>query len=109
MGRIFVANEKLAQSYSLEYLEYMKKEVCCISFQHPCDLHHLDNIQVNRKKPNIRHFTVVPLNRLLHSEFHAIGIDKFQQKYKIQLWKEAFYYFAKWVIKKREEIDDEIY
>ena len=103
MARIFVPNEDKAKQYSLEYIEYMRNQPCCISFENGCDLHHLDNVQVNRKKPNIRHFTVVPLNRLLHSEYHAIGIDKFQQKYKIQLWREAFYNLAKWVLVKVED------
>jgi hypothetical protein len=102
MSRIFLPNEEKAKEYSLEYIEFMRDQPCCISMQHGCDLHHLDNIQVNRKKPNMRHFTVVPLNRLLHTEFHAMGIDKFQQKYKIQLWREAMYSFGRWLLTKEK-------
>ena len=64
--------------------------------------HHLEHIGMgcDRKKPNQKHFTAVPLNRVMHTEVHAIGLNAWQSKYNVQLWQEAYYYFAKWLLVK---------
>mgnify|MGYP003113246569 CR=1 FL=1 len=97
---MYLPNEEFIKSYSEEYLEYIQEQVCCITGSTAPDAHHLEAIGMgqNRKNPNQKHFTAIPLSRELHTEVHAIGIHKFQERYNIQLWQEAYYYFAKWLL-----------
>tara|TARA_R110000803_G_scaffold49530_2_gene103021 strand:- start:9384 stop:9698 length:315 start_codon:yes stop_codon:yes gene_type:complete len=97
---MYLPNEEFIKTYSDEYLDYIKLQSCCITGSQDSDCHHLEAIGMgqNRKKPNQKHFTAIPLTRELHTEVHAIGINKFQEKYNIQLWQEAYYYFAKWIL-----------
>lgn len=99
---MYLPNEEFIKTYSEEYLEYIKEQSCCISGTKDIDAHHLEAVGMgqNRKKPNQKHFTAVPLSRELHTEVHQIGINKFQEKYNVQLWQEAYYYFAKWLLTK---------
>ena len=41
-----------------------------------------------------------PLSREMHTELHQIGIDRFQEKYKIDLWQEAYYFFINFLVQK---------
>ena len=96
---MFLPNEDFIKTHSLEYLDYMREQSCCVTGRE-ADLHHLEAIGAdhNRKKPNQKHFTIIPLTRELHTEVHQIGLNKFQGKYRVQLWQEAYYYFAKWLL-----------
>ena len=102
---MFLPNEKFIKTYSLEYLEYMKDQPCCVTGNQNSDSHHLEAIGMgqNRKKPNQKHFTTISLSREMHSELHSIGLNKFQSKYNVQLWQEAYYYFAKWLLIKLDK------
>tara|TARA_R100001163_G_C4987738_1_gene141503 strand:+ start:306 stop:620 length:315 start_codon:yes stop_codon:yes gene_type:complete len=98
---MYLPNENFIKTYSEEYLEYIKKLPCCVTGTNvSVDAHHLEHIGMghDRKQPNQKHFTAVPLNRIMHTEVHAIGLNKFQSKYNVQLWQEAYYYFAKWLL-----------
>jgi len=97
---MYLPNEDYVKLHSLDYLEWMRQQPCCLTGNPVADLHHLEAIGTrgHRKEPNQRHFTVVPLVREKHSELHDIGIHKFQEKYNIQLWQDAYYYFAKWLL-----------
>tara|TARA_R110000824_G_scaffold13459_2_gene58600 strand:- start:3105 stop:3377 length:273 start_codon:yes stop_codon:yes gene_type:complete len=81
-------------------LQYIKEQPCCVSGTNDADAHHLEAVGMgqNRKKANQKHFTSIPLSRTLHTEVHQIGLNKFQIKYNVQLWQEAYYYFAKWLL-----------
>ena len=63
-----------------------------VCFASSPDPDHLEAIGMggNRKKPSQKHYSAVPLCRLHHTERHALGIPRFEDKYKINLWKEAF-------------------
>ena len=54
---------------------------------------------MGRKKefPKWEDYTQIPLNRQYHQELHQIGISKFEDKYKIDLHKEALHILAKWI------------
>jgi len=106
---MYLPNEDFIKTHSLEYLDYMKTHPCCCTGNTEADVHHLEAIGMgqNRKKPNQKHFTCVSLSRERHTELHAIGINKFQSKYNIQLWQEAYYYFAKWLLIRIDKGKDE--
>ena len=98
---MYLPNEEFVKTFSEEYLEYIKLQPCCVTGTNvSVDAHHLEAVGMgqNRKKPSQKHFTTVPLSRELHTEVHAIGLNKFQEKYNVQLWQEAYYYFAKWLL-----------
>jgi hypothetical protein len=42
----------------------------------------------------------VPLSRDMHTELHQIGINRFQEKYKVDLWQEAYYFFVNYLVQK---------
>tara|TARA_R100001163_G_C4972072_1_gene131583 strand:+ start:333 stop:647 length:315 start_codon:yes stop_codon:yes gene_type:complete len=97
---MYLPNEEFIKTYSEEYLTYIQAQPCCVSGIRDVDAHHLEAIGMgqDRKKPNQKHFTAVPLSRELHTEVHASGLNDFQAKYNVQLWQEAYYYFAKWLL-----------
>jgi len=45
--------------------------------------HHLQAVGTgnNRKKPSLRHFTVVPLCAFHHEKYHSLGYSGFQTKF----------------------------
>ena len=98
----FIANKEI----SLKYLKYRKKKSCgCeVCFNTPADLHHLEAIGMgnNRKKPTLKHFSVVDLCRLHHTEIHMMGQKEFEKKYNINLWKEIYKHLREIICKKVE-------
>ncbi|MAH50663.1 hypothetical protein CMI37_32890 [Candidatus Pacearchaeota archaeon] len=104
---MYLPNEDYIKSYSLDYLDYVRKQNCCVTGQQMPDVHHLEAIGTRggRKEPNQRHFSAIPLCRDLHIEVHQIGLHKFQEKHNIQLWKEAYYYVAKWLLIKMDKAE----
>ena len=101
-------NNKFIKKYSLEYVDFIRNKQCCVSGNHVADPHHLHALGMgsNRQKSNARHFTCIPLSREMHTELHAQGLSYFEQKYKIDLWQEAYYLFISFLVIKGV-IDDE--
>lgn len=100
----FVENEELLKENSLEYLDYVRTLSCCVTGNPIAEPHHLGAIGMgaNRNKPNYKHFTCVPVAREIHIELHAKGINYVQEKYRVQLWQEAFYAVAKWMLTRNQ-------
>ena len=84
---------------SLEYIEYIKEQRCLVCFRDLVDADHLKAIGMggNRKKPNYKHYTCVPLCRTHHRERHDLGIQSFEKKHNINLWKESVLLLAKYL------------
>tara|TARA_R100001198_G_scaffold71331_1_gene43655 strand:+ start:437 stop:742 length:306 start_codon:yes stop_codon:yes gene_type:complete len=82
----------LAKDPSLKYLDYVRSLNCLVCFTSSPDPDHLEAIGMggNRKKPTLKHYSCIPLCRLHHTERHALPLKEFEDKYKINLWKEAF-------------------
>ena len=83
---------------SLEYIKYIKEQDCLICFKAFVDADHLKAIGMggNRKKPSLKHYTCIPLCRLHHRERHDLGIERFEKKYNINLWKECLLLLVKY-------------
>lgn len=75
-----------------DYIDYVKSLKCTICFAHNPDPDHLQALGMgsNRKKSNMRHWSVVPLCRLHHRERHDTSIEAINAKYKVDLYKDAF-------------------
>ena len=56
----------------------------------------------NRKKPNIKHYSCVPLCRKHHQKYHANGKLTFEAKHEINLFEVAFHLLTKYIWEKDE-------
>ena len=74
------------------YIDYIKAKPCLVCGSMEVDAHHLEAVGMgnNRKKTSKRDYSCVPLCRLHHQEYHSIGINKFQEKYGFNIWRDAF-------------------
>tara|TARA_Y100001963_G_scaffold20324_1_gene25906 strand:+ start:202 stop:468 length:267 start_codon:yes stop_codon:yes gene_type:complete len=74
-----------------EYIKYIKSQPCLVCGSYPVDPDHLDAVGINNnRKPSKRDYTCVPLCREHHSLRHSMGTRDFEDKYNINLWREAF-------------------
>ena len=85
---------------SLEDIDYIRDQECLVCFKSFVDPDHLEAIGMggNRKKPSLKHYSCIPLCRIHHTERHSLGLPRFEKKYKINLWKEAFRILRKYLI-----------
>ena len=83
-----------------DYLKFVKKKPCAVLHIHagPLDAHHLRSVGWKQWKRN--DLTVVPLCRAAHTEIGQIGQFGFYEKYHVNLWKEAFFLFLEYAVKK---------
>lgn len=74
------------------YIEFVKTRPCCICNAYPVDAHHLSAIGMGRNRKNNydEDFTCVPLCRKHHTEYHNSGLIAINNKYGVDLWREAF-------------------
>tara|TARA_R110002012_G_scaffold263932_1_gene447169 strand:- start:497 stop:838 length:342 start_codon:yes stop_codon:yes gene_type:complete len=88
-----------------EYLQYIRSHPCLICGQVPVDADHLDTRGMGgggkrgRKGTHtgtMKDFSCIPLCRIHHTERHSSTLDDFQNKYNINLWKEAFKAIRDW-------------
>tara|TARA_R100000278_G_scaffold602_4_gene1367 strand:+ start:3886 stop:4158 length:273 start_codon:yes stop_codon:yes gene_type:complete len=75
-----------------EYLKYIKSQHCLICGGTPVDPDHLEAIGMgnNRNKQTPKDFSCIPLCREHHQDRHGMGIKRFNEHYRIDVWKEAF-------------------
>lgn len=69
------------------HLEYVRKLSCVVCAKTPVDPHHLQARGTGEHKRN--DYFVLPLCREHHSEVEQIGVQRFEKKYAINLWKEV--------------------
>ena len=85
---------------SLEYIDYIRSlKYCCVCYtKEPVDPHHLISIGMggNRKNPNVKHYSCVPLCRKHHTEYHSHGKTIFEKKHEISLFEIAFHLLIKY-------------
>ena len=66
-----------------KYLEYIRNKTCLISGD-AAEAHHL----VSRGAGG-SDYTSIPFAHVFHVEIEQIGVKKFEEKYNINVWKEA--------------------
>ena len=73
------------------YLEYIKEKPCSVCGQTPVDAHHMEAAGMGgANKDGYKDYSCVPLCRFHHSEYHSGGMQHFESKYQVNLWKDAF-------------------
>lgn len=89
-----------------DYHEWCKKQPCVIAQKKSSDPHHLFAVGMGRtyERPKWEHFTVVPMAHKYHVEVEFIGVDTFQKKYKINLYKEALRLLSKYCFEFEEKL-----
>ena len=75
---------------SKKYLDYIRKQPCLVCGLQPCDPDHLEARGMGGAGTEKKDYSCVPLCRIHHSERHQAGNEKFENKYGINLWKDAF-------------------
>lgn len=92
-----------------EYLDHVRKLPCLISGK-AADPHHLKAVGAGRKRSTskLEDYMIIPLFRQYHTEVEQIGLAKFEEKYKINLYECALLILTKWIFHKhklQEEIN----
>ena len=82
------------------YIEFIKAKPCLVCGALGVDAHHLEAVGMgsNRKMRTKKDYTCVPLCRGHHQEYHALGLNKFQEKYRFNVWRDAFNLLREWHI-----------
>ena len=76
---------------SKDYIKYIKSLHCLICGITPVDPDHLEHLGMGGANKNgLKDFSCINLCRVHHRERHDLGTDRFEKKYNINLWKEAF-------------------
>jgi len=83
---------------SLKYLDFVREQYCCVCGS-PGEPHHLKAVGLgrNRKKPMKEHYTVIPVCRIHHSEYHSMGYTDWAKKHQINPWRVANLLLAEWI------------
>jgi len=70
---------------SLGHLRLVRAKSCVVCQKGEVDAHHLDS-----KGSGGSDLSTVPLCRSHHREYHAMGLILFEEKYNVNLWREAW-------------------
>jgi len=81
----------------VEYIDYIHKQGCTVCGRNPVDAHHLEARGMGKYKAGIKDYSCIPLCREHHSEWH-FNSAKFEEKYKINCWKEAFRLLRRFIL-----------
>ena len=83
-----------------KYLDYIRRQFCLVCGITPCDPDHLEARGMGgANKDGFKDYSCIPLCRKHHTERHQLGNQKFEHKYNINLWKDAFNLFRRYFIK----------
>lgn len=95
--------EKLASLFmhpminTKDYIKFVKSHHCLICGKSPVDPDHLEHLGMGGANKNgIKDFSCINLCRIHHRERHDLGTKRFEEKYNVNLWKEAFYLIRKY-------------
>ena len=89
-----------------KYLKFVRTQPCLICGTKPVDADHLETIGMggNRKKRSPKDLTCIPLCREHHQERHSKALDDYQNKYCINLWREAFNLFRRYILEREQNV-----
>ena len=89
-----------------KYIEYVRKQPCIVCGTKPVDADHLETIGMgnNRKRRGPKDLTCIPLCRKHHQERHHLGNSRFEAKYIINLWREAFNTLRRYILERAKTV-----
>ncbi len=74
------------------YLEHVRTLPCSACGAWPVDPHHMVSVGAGGDD-----LTTVPLCQNCHHDFHAFGVETFQQRRGVNLWRDALITLTKWL------------
>jgi len=95
---------KIPRKIDKIYLRYIRLQRCVACGHRPVDPDHL--IARGWKEPKRNDFSVIPLCRPCHTERGTIGILKFQEKWGVNIWYEAWNFAVGFLLVKIEAMKD---
>ena len=85
---------------SKKYEKYIKEKPCTVCGQTPVDAHHMEAVGMGgANRDGYKDYSCVPLCRYHHSEYHSTGINYFESRYKVNLWKDVFNLLRRYFVK----------
>lgn len=78
---------KAERQKSRAYLEFIRDHPCCVCFNYPTDADHLTTRGAGGSD-----YTAIPLCRVHHAARHQFGLKKFEERFGVNCWREAFYF-----------------
>ena len=75
---------------SKDYIKFIKSHHCLVCGRTPVDPDHLEHLGMGGSGKSSKDWSVIPLCRMHHRFRHDGGPEKFERRYNINLWKEAF-------------------
>ena len=80
-----------------DYLDFVRSQGCLICGKKPSDPDHL--IARGWREPKRNDFSAVPLCRKHHGERQSKGTKWLNEKYSLDLWREAWRLATEWLLK----------
>lgn len=79
------------------YLKYVRGYCVVHAYLTDVDASHLIARGMGGKGQKGSDYYTVGMCRCCHTEFHSLGLSAFEKKYQVNLWREAFELFMKWL------------
>jgi len=89
--------EKPSPTLDSAYLRYVRSQSCLICSNRNIDADHL--LARGRGSASQNDYAAIPFCREHHAERHQVGNEKFEAKYRINLWREAWLLLTRWLAK----------
>ncbi len=96
---------KITKKDTDKYIAYIKSIRCIVCGNSPVDPDHLQHRGMGgagkggTSTGTVVDYTCIPLCRVHHSERHTSGIKKFEDTYRLNLWREAFVLLRRYFLK----------
>lgn len=87
--------KSLKDSKPIDFVEYIRNQKCIICFKIDVDPDHLVTVGMGRnrnKEDLLEHYSCIPLCRAHHIERHSTSMARFEEKHKVNLFKENHEY-----------------
>ena len=80
------------------YLSYVRRRCIVHPNRTNVDASHLIARGMGGKGQKGSDYVAVGMCRECHSFFHSLGLSEFERKFQVNVWKEAFELFSRWVM-----------
>ena len=78
------------------YLKFIHSHTCLVHATGPVHAHHLVARGMGSSQKG-SDYTCVPLCAMCHNEIHTLGLRKFEEKYRANLYKDALTLIIEWL------------
>ena len=96
---------KTTKADTERYIRFIRSISCIVCGGSPVDPDHLQHRGMGgagkggTATGTVLDYSCIPLCRVHHSERHSLGINGFEKKYRLNLWREAFTLLRRYFLK----------